>query len=218
MTLAAHLANTWLAASLFVQIGSIPIWVPLSIILLIILLFWWGLTRNRSPDEDQTTREHEAAEEELETAAESAVPDEELEIAAEPPVPDEELETAAGPAVPDEELDEDTTDEPASDIEEAEHAPAEAEESQVPSEPDDLKVIEGIGPKISAVLAEASIITYAQLASTDPEQLNKIVREDAGIKIANPASWPEQADLAASGDWDGLEKLQKRLVAGRHPD
>ncbi len=192
MTLAAHLANTWLAASLFLQIGSIPIWVPLSIILLIILLFWWGLTRNRIPDEDQTTREHEAAEEELETAAESAVPDEEL--------------------------DEDTTDEPASAIEEAEHAPAEAEESQVPSEPDDLKVIEGIGPKISAVLAEASIITYAQLASTDPEQLNKIVREDAGIKIANPASWPEQADLAASGDWDGLEKLQKRLVAGRHPD
>jgi hypothetical protein len=56
------------------------------------------------------------------------------------------------------------------------------------------------------------------LADTDPKQLEKIMRDDAGIKVAYPASWNDQADFATSGDWDGIEKMQKRLVASRHPD
>lgn len=192
MTLAALLAKTWLAANLFFQTGSVPIWVPLTIILLIILLFWWGLTRNRIPDEDETAGEHEAEDGELETVDE---------------LPDTSEEAAS-----------DTSDEPDSTTEETDHSPDEIEEPNYPSDPDDLKIIEGIGPKIATVLADEGITTFAQLADTDPEQLEKIVREDAGIKVANPASWPEQAAYAASGDWDGLEKMQKRLVAGRHPD
>ena len=34
-------------------------------------------------------------------------------------------------------------------------------------EPDDLKLIEGIGPKISSLLQEAGIMTFAHLASAD---------------------------------------------------
>jgi len=85
-----------------------------------------------------------------------------------------------------------------------------------PTEPDDLQRIEGIGPKISSILTAAGIVTFAQLANTDVAQLNKIVREDAGIRIANPTSWPQQAQLAAAGDWAGLQTLQDRLIAGRH--
>ena len=192
MTLAALIAKTWLTATLVFQIGSVPLWVPLTIILLIILLFWWGLTRNRIPVENEINEDH---------AAEDGEP-----------------ETVDKPPDPSEEVPSDVSDEPESVTEEADNLPNEIEEQKSLPDPDDLKVIEGVGPKIATVLADAGITTFAQLAGTDPEQLDKIVRDDAGIKVANPASWPEQAAFAASGDWDGLEKIQKRLVAGRHPD
>ena len=67
-----------------------------------------------------------------------------------------------------------------------------AEES--PPAPDDLRRIEGIGPKISSVLQAAGIRTFVQLAETDIAQLKDILR-DAGIR-ANPGTWPEQASLA----------------------
>jgi predicted flap endonuclease-1-like 5' DNA nuclease len=83
-----------------------------------------------------------------------------------------------------------------------------------PPIPDDLKVIEGIGPKISALLAARGILTFTQLAATDVEALTEIMR-DANLRIANPATWPEQARLAAAGDWEGLRALQDVLKAGR---
>jgi predicted flap endonuclease-1-like 5' DNA nuclease len=84
-----------------------------------------------------------------------------------------------------------------------------------PPAPDDLKRIEGIGPKIERILQEAGIFTFAQLAAAEVSQLEKIVREDANLRIAFPASWPEQARLAAAGDWEALAKLQDGLRAGR---
>jgi predicted flap endonuclease-1-like 5' DNA nuclease len=62
--------------------------------------------------------------------------------------------------------------------------------AEVPA-PDDLQRIEGIGPKISGLL------------------------QAAGITIADPATWPEQARLAAAGRWDELEILQEELKGGR---
>ena len=80
--------------------------------------------------------------------------------------------------------------------------------------PDDLRRIEGIGPKISGLLQAAGITTFAQLAGSDVDRLNQIVRE-AGITIADPTTWPEQASLAAAGKWDELEVLQDELKGGR---
>ena len=97
-------------------------------------------------------------------------------------------------------------------------APAVEVEPAIPSmEPprtDDLKRIEGIGPKIAAVLAEAGVITFAQLAAAEVADLSRILRE-AGLRLANPATWPEQAALAAAGDWAALRALQDRIRAGR---
>jgi large subunit ribosomal protein L21 len=70
-----------------------------------------------------------------------------------------------------------------------------AEES--PPTPDDLKRINGIGPRISSVLQSAGIWTFAQLAKTDIAQLKNILK-DAGVR-ANPSTWPKQASLAAAG-------------------
>jgi predicted flap endonuclease-1-like 5' DNA nuclease len=88
-------------------------------------------------------------------------------------------------------------------------------EEPEPVTPDDLRKIEGIGPKIASVLNDAGIFTFAQLAEASVEQLNKIVREDAGITIAFPDTWPEQAALAAAGKWEELESLQDSLKGGR---
>jgi len=82
--------------------------------------------------------------------------------------------------------------------------------------PDDLKLIEGIGPKIEGILHDAGIHTFANLAAASVTELEKIVREDAGIRIAFPDTWPEQAQLATTGKWAELEQLQEELKGGRH--
>jgi predicted flap endonuclease-1-like 5' DNA nuclease len=79
---------------------------------------------------------------------------------------------------------------------------------------DDLERVEGIGPKISAVLRQAGITTYAQLAALDVEGLRTILGE-AGIRLADPGTWPQQATLAAAGDWEALNGFQGRLRGGR---
>jgi predicted flap endonuclease-1-like 5' DNA nuclease len=79
---------------------------------------------------------------------------------------------------------------------------------------DNLEVIEGIGPKIAGVLAANGISTFAQLAAT-PASLIKQILDKEGLRLADPTTWPEQARLAAAGDWDGLNALQARLKAGR---
>ena len=94
-------------------------------------------------------------------------------------------------------------------------APSHDAHDEATAEPDDLKQIEGIGPKIEGVLNEAGITTFAHLAETEVARLQKIVREDAGITIAAPDTWPEQAGLAAAGRWDELAQLQGELKGGR---
>ena len=81
--------------------------------------------------------------------------------------------------------------------------------------PDDLEIVEGIGPRIAAILRESGISSFAQLAAARPEELSAAMKA-AGLRIpADPASWPEQARLAAAGEWDALRKMQDRLKGGR---
>jgi predicted flap endonuclease-1-like 5' DNA nuclease len=82
------------------------------------------------------------------------------------------------------------------------------------SAPDDLKRIEGIGPKVAARLQAAGITTFARLAETAVEELDAIL-DAAGYWPADPATWPEQAALAAAGKWEQLAALQKELMGGR---
>jgi len=90
-------------------------------------------------------------------------------------------------------------------------------EAAPPAGPDDLTRVEGIGPKISGVLQVAGITTYAQLADTDVERIKQILEEADPklLQLADPATWPRQAKLAASGKWEALEKWQERLKGGK---
>ena len=81
---------------------------------------------------------------------------------------------------------------------------------------DDLEIIEGIGPKISGLLREHGIASFARLAAAEPSDIRAIL--DLGgqnYRIAEPATWPEQASFCVRNDWKGLKELQDRLTAGR---
>lgn len=90
-------------------------------------------------------------------------------------------------------------------------------ESSLAAETDDLRRVEGIGPKIASVLAGAGISTFADLAHTEAGRINEILEQtDPRLRrLADPTTWPEQAALAASGDWEALASLQSELRGGR---
>lgn len=60
---------------------------------------------------------------------------------------------------------------------------------------DDLKVIDGVGPKIESLINEAGITTFERLAAADVKEL-KALLENAGpgFKFHNPANWKKQAE------------------------
>ncbi len=78
----------------------------------------------------------------------------------------------------------------------AETKPEVAEKTEAKS--DDLKKLEGIGPKLAEILNAAGIHTYADLAGSSVEKMKKIL-EAAGSRYASkdPAPWIEQAKTMA---------------------
>jgi predicted flap endonuclease-1-like 5' DNA nuclease len=86
--------------------------------------------------------------------------------------------------------------------------------TESPKTSDDLTRIEGIGPKVAAVLHDAGIDTYMQLAQSEVEELREILRA-VGLAFMNPTTWPEQAELAASGEETALTDLQAELKGGQ---
>jgi len=81
---------------------------------------------------------------------------------------------------------------------------------------DDLKKIEGIGPKIAKLLIAEGITTFADLAKAEQPQLKAIlVAAGTRFKLHDATTWPEQATLAAAGKWDELAKLQAELDGGQ---
>ena len=65
-----------------------------------------------------------------------------------------------------------------------------------------------------AALAGAGIRRYGDLAAVRPGRLRKILRAGGG-RMSDPRTWPQQAGLAAAGDWDQLAALQRELSRGR---
>jgi ribosomal protein L30 len=84
-----------------------------------------------------------------------------------------------------------------------------------PAQADDLELIEGIGPKIASVLTAAGIVTFADLAAADVSRLTEILEQEPNLRHADPGTWPEQAALAAAGDWDAFKALTDELNGGR---
>ena len=81
---------------------------------------------------------------------------------------------------------------------------------------DDLKIIEGIGPKIEELFQAANITTWKTLSETAVEKCKQILN-DAGARFQmhNPSTWPKQAQLAYEGKWKELKTLQDALDGGK---
>ncbi|GAA1867819.1 helix-hairpin-helix domain-containing protein [Myceligenerans crystallogenes] len=80
---------------------------------------------------------------------------------------------------------------------------------------DDLKVIEGIGPKIEKALKADGITSYAQVAGMDEAALRETIAK-SGIKFApSISSWAAQAEYLVNGDDDGLKEYQDYLIGGQ---
>ncbi len=81
---------------------------------------------------------------------------------------------------------------------------------------DDLTFVEGIGPKISQLLIDDGITTWAKLGETDTEKIKEILAA-AGSRYTmhDPGTWPRQAAMAAKNDWDALLKWQDELDGGK---
>ena len=84
-----------------------------------------------------------------------------------------------------------------------------AKKASAKTKADDLKKIEGIGPKIAEIFNNAGINTFAELASAKNDKLKEILAA-AGSRYAskNPDSWSKQAKMAADGKWDELKAWQ----------
>jgi len=81
---------------------------------------------------------------------------------------------------------------------------------------EDLKVIEGIGPKIENILKAHSIYSYVDLAAIPISTLKSLL-ESGGISsdLHEPQTWPQQALLAAQGRWVDLEAYKEELHGGK---
>lgn len=108
---------------------------------------------------------------------------------------------------------------PAAPAKKAEEKPKK-EATKAPAKPSgtnkDLVKIEGIGPKISGILTDAGVGTFAKLAEASADDLRAILAEAGSrYKAHDPSTWPEQAALAAADKWDELKKLQDELDGGK---
>lgn len=92
--------------------------------------------------------------------------------------------------------------------------------SSAPSTPtgnqDDLKKIEGIGPKIEQLLNEGGIRSYVQLIDAGPDRIREIlISAGPQYKVHDPSTWGTQARLAKDEKWEELLQMQTELKGGK---
>jgi predicted flap endonuclease-1-like 5' DNA nuclease len=77
----------------------------------------------------------------------------------------------------------------------------------------DFRIIEGIGLRATQILHDAGVLTYQQLAAANTEDLTKMMKA-VRFNFAQPASWPQQAQLVIENRHDELKALQAELKGG----
>jgi predicted flap endonuclease-1-like 5' DNA nuclease len=81
---------------------------------------------------------------------------------------------------------------------------------------DDLKIVEGIGPKIEKLFHNEGIRTWKILGETTVEKCLQILdKAGESYRIHNPATWPKQCELAYLGKWNELKEWQDKLTGGK---
>jgi predicted flap endonuclease-1-like 5' DNA nuclease len=78
----------------------------------------------------------------------------------------------------------------------------------------DFRIIEGIGPKVTAVLHANGIVAFRDLAGKSYDELKALMTANRQF-LVNPTNWARQAQLAADGKMDELEALKAQLFKGK---
>ena len=81
---------------------------------------------------------------------------------------------------------------------------------------DDLKVVEGIGPKIEEMFHAGGIKTWKELSETAVARCQEIL--DGGgerYRVHDPASWPMQSKMCYENKWSELFKWQEEHDHGK---
>jgi len=81
---------------------------------------------------------------------------------------------------------------------------------------DDLKIVEGIGPKIEGLFHNFDIKTWKALSEASVDKCQEVLNSGGErYRIHDPASWPMQAKMAYEGKWKDLIKWQDEHKAGK---
>lgn len=81
---------------------------------------------------------------------------------------------------------------------------------------DDLKIVEGIGPKIEGLFHNFDIKTWKALSEASVDKCQEVLNSGGErYRIHDPASWPMQAKMAYEGKWKELVKWQDEHKAGK---
>ena len=90
---------------------------------------------------------------------------------------------------------------------------AEADAAKAALKGDDFRIIEGVGPKVTALLHENGIFSFQDLAEKSYDELKALMMAHRQY-LAKPHNWAQQAQLAAEGKMEELEALKATLKAG----
>jgi predicted flap endonuclease-1-like 5' DNA nuclease len=81
---------------------------------------------------------------------------------------------------------------------------------------DDLKLVEGIGPKIEELFHNAGLKTWADVAKTEASKLKEIlVAGGERFLMHDPTTWPTQCQMMVEDKWAELKKYQDLLDGGK---
>ena len=81
---------------------------------------------------------------------------------------------------------------------------------------DDLKIVEGIGPKIEGLFHNYNIKTWKSLSETSVAKCHEVL--DSGgekYRVHDPASWPMQARMCYENKWKELHRWQEEHLHGK---
>ena len=81
---------------------------------------------------------------------------------------------------------------------------------------DDLKIVEGIGPKIEGLFHNYNIKTWKALSRVSVAKCREVL--DSGgekYRLHDPASWPMQAKMCYQGKWKELYRWQEEHKHGK---
>ncbi len=81
---------------------------------------------------------------------------------------------------------------------------------------DDLKVVEGIGPKIEGLFHNYNIKTWEALSRTPVAKCYEVLQSGGEkYRVHDPASWPMQAKMCYENKWKELYRWQEEHLHGK---